>query len=336
MRGIRALFALTAAMGTPALAGDAINNIHIENFTGRIEISLIDAAAPAFELKGAAPEIVVLNEGGVLTVRGDIPASKVDIDTALNRRLYKDAALDRYLDTFPVLIIRAAPGAAISIEESIAIATISGIAGDILVENGYLHAQTGDAASAKITLESDSRMRFGAISGRLFAMVGGAGAVQALSAGEAELLAGGSGDIAVGPISGDAKIRVNGSGDVAAGDVGGALIVSVSGSGDVIAGEVVGPGDISVAGSGDVRIKSLGGALAANIAGNGDIEIERGQCDRLEVVVIGAGDFDFGGVSNSLHATVNGAGSISVAENSGPIVASGGGIIRVGGASVHE
>jgi len=337
---------LGACFGASALAQQAqtdatrfanVERVVIVDFTGRIEIE-VQGGDIAVALSDAPTRYLVNveREDAVLLIAGEDRSKKFDIKGAMNWRLHGQAAFAHYVDGYPRLQLSVPEGTAIEMNDVYAIAAIGDLGGPFALESQFVEARIGRVETADIALHGGGFVAIGPVRSHLRAKVGGAGGVEAVSAGSAELLVGGSGGVVIGDIAGDAALRVSGSGDIAAHDIAGRLSAFVSGSGDIDAGAIGGGAEFSIGGSGDIAARSLSGPALARIAGNGDITVEVGRAEDLKVGITGAGDFRFGGVSTNLDATVNGAGSIDIAENEGVLKTSGSGAVRIGNNSINN
>jgi len=311
---------------------EGVNDILIENFTGRLEVTVGgDQTRITMQEGDTAFPFEALQNGAKLSLEGEDRPRNFDLHKKINWRQHGDKAFAVFLKDFPVLKISIPEGVAIELDDAITIASIGDLNGALIIGGGYVDAVVGDITSAKVSVHSSGDISLGAVRDNLIASIHGSGDIGAKSAGSGSFSVHGSGDINVGNVSGDAKLRIHGSGDIDTGDIIGNVLATIYGSGDIHAGAVSKGGEIEINGSGDVVMRSINGPIDASIRGSGNIGIADGHAKSLKVSVHGSGDFVFDGVSTELTAYIRGSGNIEVAKNTGSLKTSGRGDIRING-----
>jgi DUF4097 and DUF4098 domain-containing protein YvlB len=127
---------------------------------------------------------------------------------------------------------------------------------------------------------------------------------------------------------------MRGSGDVVVESAGAADIMK-RGSGDVDLGSIAGALSYTSAGVGDVDIAAVDGPVAVSTTSSGKIHIHSGTARPLNVEIAEYGDFTLDGNAIDPNLTVNGASIIKLQSYTGELKASGSGDIRVGGDRVY-
>jgi hypothetical protein len=135
----------------------------------------------------------------------------------------------------------------------------------------------------------------------------------------------------VGNVRGKLKISVAGSGDVHTGQAGEAELMA-AGSGAIVTREVAGPVAAMNLGSGDIEVASVRGPLNARIAGAGHVRVAAGHASAMQASIAGSGDIVLAGVADSLKASVVGSGDVRVGRVTGAVSKDivGSGEIRIG------
>lgn len=93
-----------------------------------------------------------------------------------------------------------------------------------------------------------------------------------------------------------------------------ALSVAVKGAGDILCHGRIGTLVATVSGAGDIKACGQANSLKGVVSGAGDLDASRLSAKRAELVVSGAGDID-AHVTESVNATVSGAGDIAIRGN---------------------
>ena len=146
---------------------------------------------------------------------------------------------------------------------------------------------------------------------------------------EAHLNVVGSGDIAIGAVSGPLQLDIAGSGDIKVGSSQSAN-VSIAGSGDTVLGAVNGGLKADIAGSGDLSVASVNGPVNISMAGAGDAHINSGHATPLKVSIVGAGDFGFGGAAVDPTISAIGSGDVWIRSYTGKLSSSGMADVTIG------
>ena len=135
----------------------------------------------------------------------------------------------------------------------------------------------------------------------------------------------------VGNVRGKLKISVAGSGEVRAGQAGEAELMA-AGSGAIMTREVAGPVAAMDVGSGDIEVASVHGPLNARIAGAGHVRVAAGHASAMKASIAGSGDIVLAGVADSLKVSVVGSGGVRVTRVTGPVSKAivGSGEVRIG------
>jgi len=135
----------------------------------------------------------------------------------------------------------------------------------------------------------------------------------------------------VGNVRGKLKISVAGSGEVRAGQAGEAELMA-AGSGAILTREVAGPVAAMNVGSGDIEVASVRGPLNARIAGAGHVRVAAGHASVMQASIAGSGDIALAGVADSLKASVVGSGDVRVGRVTGQVTKAivGSGEVRIG------
>jgi hypothetical protein len=141
----------------------------------------------------------------------------------------------------------------------------------------------------------------------------------------------GCGDWNIANVRGHMEISQAGSGDTHAGSAGSAELL-ISGSGDISTKDIHGGLSAVSAGSGDIQAASISGPFNARIAGSGDVRAAAGEASLMKVSIAGSGDVDFGGVAASLDASVVGSGDVHAGRVTGAVTRHllGSGAVHVG------
>ncbi len=311
---------------------EGVNDILIENFTGRLEVSVGGNQTRITMQQGDASfQFEAMLDGETLSLAGEDRPQNYDLHREINWRRYGDNAFSEFLEDYPVLKIAVPEGVAIELDDAITIASIGNLNGALIIGGGYVDAVVGDVTSAKVSVHSAGDISLGEVRDTLIASIHGSGDITAESASASALSIHGSGDISIGDISGDAKLKIHGSGDIDTGNIDGEVLAAIHGSGDISSGKVTKGGDIAIYGSGDISMRSINGPVEASINGSGNIEIADGRAENLKVSLYGSGDFIFNGVSSDLIAHIRGSGNVEIARNIGSLKTSGRGDIRING-----
>ncbi len=128
----------------------------------------------------------------------------------------------------------------------------------------------------------------------------------------------GCGDWTIANVKGKLRLNEAGSGDARSGSAGSADLM-VAGSGDLATQEVRQNVTAVSTGSGDITVGSVGGSLNVRVAGSGDVKARTGQVSDMQASIAGSGDVRFGGVAQSLNASITGSGDITVAKVTGQV-----------------
>jgi hypothetical protein len=166
----------------------------------------------------------------------------------------------------------------------------------------------------------DARVRAG---GAVFGQIGRSASLELANAG--------CGAWQVGNVRGKLKISVAGSGEVRTGQAGEAELMA-AGSGAIITREVAGPVTAMNVGSGDIDVASVRGPLSARIAGAGHVRVAAGHASVMQASIAGSGDIALAGVADSLKVSVVGSGDVRVTRVTGQISKAivGSGEVRIG------
>jgi hypothetical protein len=320
---------LTSAAAQSETSYSGVERISLVDFTGRLEIK-VGGKGAKLRIDNDDGKLSVTEKEGVLTLAGPERPRRYNVSKEIGWAGDHDKAFARFLDDYPTVVITAAPGTDLLLDDAIAMISAGDIGGELMIEHSYLEGNIGDVAVADIGVYGPGDLTIGAVRGNFSAGLGGSGSIAAISAANADLKIGGSGDIEIGAVDGDLSAKIGGSGDIRTDNVGGRIEATISGSGNIGAKKVAKGGEFRISGSGDIVLASVNGQVSASIAGSGDIDIGGGRAEDLDVSIHGSGDFHFKGVSTNLRATVNGSGSVVVAENEGSLYTSGRGHFRVG------
>ncbi|HEY1615895.1 MAG TPA: DUF2807 domain-containing protein [Rhizomicrobium sp.] len=145
----------------------------------------------------------------------------------------------------------------------------------------------------------------------------------------ADIEVGGSGRIDIASVTGTLKLDVGGSGKITVGSVGN-VKADIAGSGDARIGAIAGGLDIDIAGSGDVVAARVNGPTRVDIAGSGSVKIADGTADPLHVQIMGAGNFNFGGVAINPHIEAFGSGNVHIKSYRGHMDSEGMADVKIG------
>ena len=144
------------------------------------------------------------------------------------------------------------------------------------------------------------------VAGALDAQVSGVGAICAGSAHSAELTLSGSGRLSAVSVATQLNARLSGSGAIGVQSAGSAD-VTITGTGGVKVGPLAGGLAADISGAGGLDVASLEGPLTADVSGVGNVNIPGGHATTVMAHVSGSGNVRFGGVADSLDASVSGS-----------------------------
>jgi len=145
----------------------------------------------------------------------------------------------------------------------------------------------------------------------------------------AKLALGGSGKLVIAGVTGALKLDVGGAGKIVTGPLG-SLKANIVGSGDARFGPIAGALDIDIAGAGDVSSPRINGPANVAIAGSGSVKIADGTADPLHVEILGAGNFDFGGVAVDPRVDAFGSGNVRIRAYRGHLSSAGMADVKIG------
>jgi len=140
---------------------------------------------------------------------------------------------------------------------------------------------------------------------------------------------GGDGEVDIAQVDGPLILDVGGSVKVKVGPVG-SVRADIAGSGDATFGAIAGGLTLDIAGSADVTAARVNGPTKIDIAGSGNVKIADGVANPLHVDLMGAGDFDFGGVAVDPHIDAVGSSSVRIKAYRGHLDTEGMADVKIG------
>ena len=269
------------------------NSVKFDNIVGTVIVNVRDSGPMTVQASGMRARLNGLSvsaQGGRLEIDG---SEVQDSQTVWDWRHWFDFSNMTEPTQHNLSITVTVPrGTDVNVEDLVGNATIGDTQGMLHFEAAATNARIGRVSTAKIELGGDGKIDIAQVTGTLKLDVGGSG-----------------------------KITVGSTGNVNA---------DIAGSGDVRLGAIAGGLDLDIAGSGDVTAAHVNGPVKVSIAGSGSVKIADGTADPLHVEIMGAGNFDFGGVAVDPHIEAVGSGTVRLKSYRGHLSSEGMADVKIG------